>query len=343
MWNINKMIKLNHLFLTTFILIINIVVVNAQSVIITNNGVLYDNKPLLMEGVFDEWTNSQYVQFVNKSDGNVYLQAHIHHHLSFIYFVDSDNHAGNSFSTSIPSGSKYSLRVISKLESGSPIIYNDQLGIDISYQDGHSDYFELKASVYFHNKNDVLTASEIARPNRYGYIGYGFKEVSTGKPMRWHTTDFPLVVYSNHTAFGYSEAYSAVIQKAMNVWNNAGISIGLNTTIFELSDNQSDVDIKMDWSGAFVPEGKLGVAMPGSKIVGMLPLHNYDGLGAAGETLLQELGHLLGPVHSDVRYDVMNGTAHGHWHDLTQIELTERDRQMLGWLYTQNDYHPFEN
>lgn len=315
--------------------------INAQSVTFYSDHYNYDNETLLMEGNFGEWTNSQYVEFTNQSGGNVNIRAHIHHHLTFIYFVDSENNADQNISINIPSGRKYTLRVISKLSSGSPIVYNDQLGFDLTYQDGRTAYFELKASAYFHKKNGGSVSTSFSKPSQYGFIGYGYKEVFSGKPMRWNKSDFPLTVYSNHQYYGFSKEYSAVVQKAMNVWNNAGRSIGISTNIFELTNNQNYADIKMDWSGQSVPQGALGVAMPGRNLIGMLPLNRYNGLGAAGETLIQELGHLLGPVHSHVRYDVMNGTAHGHWHDLTEIELTERDRQMLGWIYSQSDYYPF--
>lgn len=314
----------------------------AQSVAFYSDHYNYDNKTLMMEGNFGDWTNSQYVEFTNYSGGTVTISAHIHHHLTFIYFVDSQNNADHNISITIPSGSKYTLRVISKISGGSPTVYNDQLGFDLTYQDGRTAYFELKASAYFHIKTGGSTSTSFSKPDHYGYIGYGYKEVFGGKPMRWHKNDLPLTVYSNHASFGYSQEYSAVIQKAMNVWNNAGRSVGLATNIFELTNNQNYANIKMDWSGQSVPEGALGVAVPGRNLIGMLPLNRYNGLGATGETLIQELGHLLGPIHSGVRYDVMNGTAHGHWHDLTQIELTERDRQMLGWIYSQSDYYPFD-
>ena len=319
------------------------VLANAQSVIFYSDHYNYDNQTLLMEGNFAEWSSSEYVEFNNQSGGTVSIRAHIHHHLNFIYFVDSENNADHNINITIPSGRKYTLRVISKLSSGSPIVYNDQLGFDLTYQDGRSGYFELRASAYFHNKSGGNSSTSFSKPSNYGYIGYGYNEVFSGKPMRWNKSDFPLTVYSNHTYYGYNREYAAVVQKAINVWNNAGRSIGLNTNIFELSDNSSYADIKMDWSGQSVPQGALGVAMPGRNLIGMLPLNRYGGLGAAGETLVQELGHLLGPVHSHVKHDVMNGTAHGHWHDLTEIELTERDRQMLGWIYSQGEYYPFKN
>jgi len=328
--------------LTTLFFIFSTVLVNAQTVTFYSDSYNYDNETLLMEGNFGEWTNSEYVEFFNQSGGTVNIRAHIHHHLTFIYFVDSENNADHNISINIPSGRKYTLRVISKLSSGSPIVYNDQLGFDLTYQDGRTAYFELKASAYFHKNIGGSTSTSFSRPSQYGYIGYGYKEVFSGKAMRWDKSDFPLTIYSNHTYFGYSKEYTAVVQKAINVWNNAGRSIGLTTNIFELTNNQNYADIKMDWSGQSVPQGALGVAMPGKNLIGMLPLNRYNGLGASGETLIQELGHLLGPVHSHVRYDVMNGTAHGHWHDLTQIQLTERDRQMLGWVYSQTDYYPFK-
>jgi len=336
--------------ITTLLLFCIGVTANSQSVTFYNDQVRYDNKPLLMNGTFGSWTNSQYVEFNNQSGNSVSVNAHLHHHLNFIYFVDSENNADHNINITIPSGRKYTLRVIAKLSSGSPIIYNDQLGFDITYQDNRTSYFELNASAYFHNSNGGSTSTSFSKPQDYGFIGYGYKEVNSGKPMRWNKNDFPLRIYSNHTSYGYSNEYTKIIQKALNMWNVTGNSVGISSDVFVLTTNYNNSDIQMDWSGQVLKNtGKqniLGVAIPGQNVIGMWSLQTYKnyfnmGLGAVGETLVQELGHLLGPIHSEVRNDIMNGTSHGHYHDLSQIEITERDRRMLGWIYTRNDYYPF--
>ena len=335
----------------TFLLLNICVLVNAQSVTFyPNQKISYDKKPLLMNGEIGKWTNHQYVEFNNRSGNSINIRAHLHHHLDFIYFLISDNNADNNIEINIPSGGRYTLEVIAKLSKGDPIVYNDLLGFDITYQNHQKKYFEISASAYFYNTNGS-SASSFSKPQGYGYIGLGEVEIFSGKPMRWNKSDFPLTVYSNHTSYGFSNDYYKIIQKAMNMWNNVGKSIGLSSDIFRLTNDYRSADIKMDWSGQVLintrKQNILGVAIPSQNVVGMWPLQTYYNrfnlkVGNVGETLVQELGHLLGPVHSHVRNDIMNGQAHNHWHeDLSQIEITERDRQMLGWIYSRNDYYPF--
>lgn len=188
----------------------------------------------------------------------------------------------------------------------------------------------------FYDNSSDNTPTSFTRPVGYDYISVN------GLPARWSISDLPLTIYSNHFQYGFSAGYNDVLEKAVNMWNAAGKSIGLNVNFFEVTNSPSNAEIQMDWSGRYVPNGALGVAYPQRNIIGMLPLNRYDNLSAAGETLCQELCHLLGVEHSDVQHDIMNGTAHGHWHDLSQIQITERDRQMLGWLYTRTNYYRFQ-
>jgi len=306
----------------------------AQSVTFTSNRYSYDNKRLLMFGDFGKWTNRDHITFYNRSTYNITIAAHIHDELEFIYFVDDANKAGHQINIALPAGTSYTLDVIAKLEEGEPIIYNDKIGFDVTYSNNTTAYFEMDASAYFYSNSDVTTVSS-SKPAGYDYIAVN------GKPARWALSDLPLKIYSNHLQFGYAESYNAVLVKAVNTWNMAAKSIGLNVNFFEITNSPYSADVQMDWSGRFVPNGALGVAYPQRNIIGMLPLNRYDHIGAVGETLCQELCHLLGVEHSEVRYDIMNGTAHGHWHDLSQIQITQRDRQMLKWLYSQTDYYRF--
>jgi hypothetical protein len=353
---------------------------NAQSVTFYNDGVIYDDEPLLMNGYLGDWTNYQYVDFVNKSGNTVQVEAHLHSDLDFIYFVDSENQAGQILEVTIPNNATYTLNVIAFLSGVEAIAYNDELGFEITYEDNRSGYFELDASAYFYNKQggssndhssngdtsgDHSTAGDSMGDNSTSGNtnngdssngnttttssnksfsqpkGYHFIDVN-GKPARWKISDLPLTIYSNHASYGFASDYTKVIKKAVNMWNNAGRSVGLEVGFFEYSSNSSNSEIQMDWSGKNVPGGALGVAYPEQNIIAMLPLAKYDNLGSAGEVLCQELCHLLGVEHSEVETDIMNGTAHGHFHNLSQIKITDRDREMLGWLYSQSDYYRFK-
>tara|TARA_R110002049_G_scaffold254242_2_gene429650 strand:- start:1346 stop:2380 length:1035 start_codon:yes stop_codon:yes gene_type:complete len=328
--------------------------INAQSVTFYSDQISYDDETLLMKGNFGDWTNRQSVELVNRTGQNINIRTHLHHHLNFVYFVNSENTAKHNLEINIPSGGKYTLDVIAKLQTGKPIVYNDQLGFDIIYQDGRDAYFEINASAYFYNSNGGGDSTSFSKPEGYGYTGLNGREIHQGKPYRWNKSDFPLKVYSNHTSNGYSNEYTEIIQKAVSLWNVAGNSVGIGSDVFVLTNSLNNADVTMDWSGQMISEyirrtGKrntLGLANAFTRKVGMWPLNIYNNnfhkdLGNVGETLVQELGHLLGPIHSNTENDIMNGTAHGHWHDLSQIELTNRDRRMLGWIYSRSDYYPF--
>lgn len=386
------------------LLLFNIgLLLHAQSVTFTANRIEYDDKPLLMNGNFGDWTNYQYVEFINQSGGRVSVSAHLHHDLKFIYFVDAYNNAVQNIEVTVPARGRYTLKVVARLETGEPTVYNDLLGFEITYSDHRTGYFELNSSTYFYNRGKSSvggnsssghhgkdnsrgnsgrnsrggsnrdnasnnhgdnsrnnsgnsnrgsnsSSSTFYKPSGYSFIGYGYQEVNSGSPMRWNKSDFPLVIYSNHASNGYASDYGKLIQKALDMWNVTGNSIGINTTIFRMTNNRNSADIQMDWSGSVLRNAQLssalGVAIPGENRVGMWSLRTYKSkfkmsLGDVGEVLVQELGHLLGPVHSEVRNDIMNGTAHGDFHELSEIKITDRDRQMLGWIYSQNRYSKF--
>lgn len=86
-----------------------------------------------------------------------------------------------------------------------------------------------------------------------------------------------------------------------------------------------------------------GTAYPSDGLVGMWPLAHYRGPGLAGETLLQELCHMLGVAHSMVWADIMFEGMHSYNLDLSKLSVTARDRQMLGWLYSQTRYVSFRD
>ncbi|PIB30757.1 matrixin family metalloprotease [Maribacter sp. 4G9] len=309
---------------------------SSQSVEFYSDHYNYDKQTLLMEGNFGEWTNSEFVDFINQSGGTVNIRAHIHHHLTFIYFVNSENNADHNISINIPSGGKYTLRVISKLSGGSPTVYNDQLGFDLTYQDGRTAYFELNASAYFHS-NEELVAS---RPSGYEYWGLN------GYTRSLDRSYLPLKVYSNHLQFGVNESWSPIINKGIDTWNNAASSIGITSGFFELASSHQEADMTIDWSGHGLSGTTLGMATltqsNPSKVVGitMRPPGSDNALRTA-EVLIQEMGHILGLSHSDDPADLMNGKAHPlHHADLSKIQLTTRDRQMLYWLYSQSNSIP---
>jgi len=309
---------------------------HAQSLSFYAESYRYDETPLMLHGVLGEWTEHQSIQIDNNSGQEINISAHLHRQLPFIYFIDRQNNSGNEIELDIPNGYSYELKVIANLENEHPMVYNDKIGLDITYQSGATSYLEILTSVYFYTSSSLNTS----KPEGYNFWGIG------GYVRVVDSSSLPLKVYSNHTQHGVSSGWNEIIKKAINTWNNAGKSIGLKSDYFTLTSNSSEADLKIDWSGNNVPVGALGAARltdtNPSRIIGisLLPPGSDNSLRTA-EVLIQELGHILGLAHSTNPNDIMNGHAHPlHHEDLSKISLTSRDRQMLSWLYAQKHYIP---
>lgn len=124
-----------------------------------------------------------------------------------------------------------------------------------------------------------------------------------GLPMRRHLKQLPLKVYSDH-----------VVQQSKSA------------------------NIRVNWTGRYLLQGSEGTAYPSEGRIGMLPLGRYGGLGKDAETLMQELCHMLGVAHSEVRMDIMFGEGHSRSPELSKLSVTARDKQMLAWLYSLTRY-----
>lgn len=176
------------------------------------------------------------------------------------------------------------------------------------------------------------------RPERYDVVMQG------ALPMRWHLRHLPLKVYSKHSNTGDTATqYDAVVRRAVEVWNTAGRETGLGRDFFKVVQNSSQADIRIDWTGRKLIHGANGTAFPSEGRVGMKPLGQYGGIGKAGITLLEELCHMLGVGHSEIRADIMFGGGHSYSPELSKLKVTSRDKQMLGWLYSQTKYVPLRD
>lgn len=321
---------------------VQVIVLPAQEfAIFTNNSATWDGKPLTLAGKVGYNTQTRHLSLSNRSRYQAKIHIHTHSDLDFVYFADDHGNQGNQLSVNLPPGSTYKVRVFGYLKSGGENVYNDDLGLDVEYLDQYgrrlmSNYWEYPVSVYFRSSGSGgNSGGGFSKPEHYDVI------TINGLPARWHISDLPLKLYSNHRQYGYSTGYEKVLRRTILVWNNVAESIGLSQGFFELTSSSSNADIQIDWSGQHVERGAMGVAYYTQGLVAMLPMRYYQNEGAAAETLLQELCHMLGPEHSGYSNDIMYGTVHGHSHDLSEVTVTDRDRQMLGWLYSLRNYYPF--
>lgn len=310
--------------------------VNAQTVIFKSEQVIYDDTAILLNGPIGKWTNTQVVTFQNQTNNTVNVKAHLHDHLDFLYFLDENNVAHREINFDIAAFSSFNQKIVAKITKFEPVLYNDQMGFDITYENNKSTYFEITASVYFFE--DVV--SKTTKPD--GYHFWDFE----GSPRILDASYLPLKIYSNHPHFSLDDSWDQIINKAINTWNNAGKSIGHTTNFYALTNNINEADFAIDWSGENLPAqalGSAGLTNSNPSYIGgivMLPPNSSNKLQTA-EVLVQEMGHILGLEHSEHSADIMNGQAHPlHHDDLSQIKLTGRDRQMLKWLYAQSNYVP---
>ncbi len=160
-----------------------------------------------------------------------------------------------------------------------------------------------------------------ARPQGYDYI------TNRGRPTRLDPSILPLTINPGN------EPRSGMTHRAVETWNSAGLG-----RLFELTDGQADLTI--DWSGSKVSSGARAETRMIKSAQGMVPtdLSVKTGGRSADQltrVLAHELGHVLGLDHSDSREDVMYRSEQNK-----APSLSQRDIQMVHWLYSQDSYSP---
>ena len=341
----------------------------AQTVEFYPNEVRGLDRTFQITGNAGESTNIKLLGLHNRSGQTIRVFARPHMEDADLYFFDGQKTIHET-SLQLASGGRGTIQVFGHLESNNSRTYSGYIALAVTTlgpdsQPVRKKTVKLPVAVKFKGntvlpgkpsaKPPVKTTTKPAgkpttkpaetpasrnwtRPERYDVVMQG------ALPMRWHLSDLPLKVYSKHSnTRDTATQYDAVVRRAVEVWNAAGRETGLSRDFFKVVQNSSQADIQIDWTGRKLLHGAHGTAFPSEGRVGMKPLGQYGGIGKAGITLLEELCHMLGVGHSEIRADIMFGGGHSYSPELSKLKVTSRDKQMLGWLYSQTKYVPLRD
>ena len=161
----------------------------------------------------------------------------------------------------------------------------------------------------------------LLRPDGYDAISF------SGRTIKLDPSILPLSVNPGDGRYQYE------VESAVQTWNNAGLG-----QLFELTNGQADLTI--DWSGSRVSSGARAETRMAYSRTAVVPTDLSVKVGGRSKDQLarimtHELGHVLGLDHSDNPNDVMYRSE-----QYRTTGLSQRDRQMLHWIYSQNNYTP---
>lgn len=165
-----------------------------------------------------------------------------------------------------------------------------------------------------------LPPSSDGRPGGYDVITAG------GRPVRLAPESMPLTIDA--------AGRSSIVNRAVESWNGAGLG-----TMFVVVDG-GPADLRIDWSGSQVSPGARAETRMSSSAGRIVPTGvSVNTRGRSEEWLVKvlahEFGHLLGLDHSVDGNDIMYRSE-----GPGRAELSQRDRSMLSWLYSQPDFVP---
>lgn len=172
-------------------------------------------------------------------------------------------------------------------------------------------------------------------PGRPG--GYDVLNVE-GRVVRARAEDLPFRLAAP------SGRHAKVLRHALQTWNRAGAGAGVGS-FFALADGAHEQDVELDWTGRGLRPQAAGVTRmtlgPRRAVARAIVLDGARPDGTVAAVLIHELGHVLGLDHSKVPSDIMYETEQDcSGLPAESLELSNRDRQTVTWLYGQPDFVP---
>ena len=334
-----------------------------QRIEIFANEVRGLEKTLVLNGTFGKSTATATLWVVNRTQQILRVYASPHMDGNALYFINKEGTTSVDYSLELRPDASGMLYLFGFLDKGSVRICNGYVALAATPfkadgSRGNPRTVKLPVTINFKAANAKSTvkpapgmeikaskpsphspaeAIKSGKPDRYEVVTY------QGLPMHWHLRQLPLKIYSDHGRTGDTATqYAAVVRRVVDIWNSVGRESTLKRDFFKIVQRSGGADIRLDWTGRCLLPCAQGTAYPSDGLVGMMPLNRFSGLGRAGETLLQELGHMLGMGHSEMPEDIMFHRARNYSPDLAHLGVTARDKQMLIWLYKQNQYVAFQ-
>lgn len=235
--------------------------------------------------------------------------------------------------------------------TGRPGVFQERIGVEAWDADTGRElgYTEVPVIATFSPTQSLAGAAD--RPDGFEMLGE-----NNGRLFRCPAEHLPLRVYSNGDDIGgigksAAETARRATERAIKVFNLAARDLK-SPSFFQLVSTRQDADVVIDWSGDGLPTDALGYAIhepdAGELVIVGVAMRTPDRSrheSFVAEDLAQELGHILGLGHSLDARDLMGPhpqhvDSKGAPHSLDSIDMTNRDRQALAWLYRQQDYVP---